>query len=251
MNGICFSLTSFASPHTTKTQTPWIIDTCATDHMVCNTSYFSSITSTHSLAVKLSNGSFVSVTHLSTVHITLTLVLHNVLCVPFFTFNLILAKQLTSYLSCCFVFLSHFCFLQDLWTWTTTGMGEMKHGLYYLLAEAFPPPTLFDYFSLSLHKIISISTVFWQFDLVSDLWHCRIGHTPISKLLVIKDPMIKHHIFSISDTSPCHICPIAKHHWLSLLISTHKSTTPFALVHCDILGPNSWKPMMDPSIFFL
>lgn len=191
MNGTCFSLTSFIFAQTTETPSPWIIDTGATDHMVCNTSHFSSITFKISLVVKLPNGDSVPTTHLGTIQITCTLILHNVICVSFFIFNLNSTKQLTSTLSCCFVLLSQFCFMQDLLTLTTIGMSEMKGGLYHLLDAPVSSLALLDCFYFSLHKKISNSTVSKQSNLASNLWHYRMGHIPISKLLVIKDPMIK------------------------------------------------------------
>lgn len=72
----------------------WLIDTGATDHMICSTSFFSSITSTVSFVVKLPNGQTAPVSHIGTVHINSQLTLHNVLCVPSFYFNLISVKQL-------------------------------------------------------------------------------------------------------------------------------------------------------------
>ncbi|KAG7996907.1 hypothetical protein I3843_01G184400 [Carya illinoinensis] len=160
MNGNSFCFTSSIQTSHTNTHSPWIIDTGATDHMICNTSFFSSITSHVSFKIKLPNGHTAPATHIGTVHLTPTLILHNVLCVPSFTFNLISAKQLTSSLSCCFVFLSQFCFLQDLLSWTTIGMGEIKDGLYQLLAEPMSPSALLDHFSFSLHKTISVSASF-------------------------------------------------------------------------------------------
>lgn len=44
--------------------TPWIIYTEATDHTLCSTRFFSSITFTIHSSVKLPNGSLVSVTHI-------------------------------------------------------------------------------------------------------------------------------------------------------------------------------------------
>lgn len=238
MNGIISCLTSFTPMHI-PTHTPWIIDTGATDHMICSTTSFSSITSQVSFVVKLPNGHTAPVTHIGTVHINKTLTLNNVLCVPSFHFNLISVKQLTNSLSCCFIFLSPFCFIQDLLSWTTIGMGEIKNGLYHLLAEPVSPTALIDHFSTYLHKNIFVSATFKNVDLVSDLWHCRLGHTPLSRLHVISDSLIKNHVSDISNTNPCFVCPLAKHHKLPFSVSSHKSKAIFELIHCDIWGPNS------------
>ena len=73
----------------TFTGIDWIIDTRATDHMVHSISVFSSITSLSNTYVYLPNGERALVTHIGTIHLTEKLILHNVLCVPSFSFNLI------------------------------------------------------------------------------------------------------------------------------------------------------------------
>jgi hypothetical protein len=84
----------------------WIIDTGATDHMVCSLSFFTTIIATISKFVKLPNGQLALVTHIGTVRISASLILTDVLCVHSFSFNLISASKLTKfffllpYLSC-------------------------------------------------------------------------------------------------------------------------------------------------------
>ena len=95
----------------------WVLDTGATDHIVHFFKLFTKITSSISSFVQLPNGERVVVTHIGTIQVTTSLVLGNVLCVPAFTFNLISMSQLTKSLSCCFVFLSNLCFIQDLSCW--------------------------------------------------------------------------------------------------------------------------------------
>ncbi|KAG7987939.1 hypothetical protein I3843_03G159600 [Carya illinoinensis] len=102
MNGI------FLSSHTNS---PWLIDTGAIDHMICSASFFSSITSSVSFVVKLPNDQTAPISHIGTVYINSKLTLHNVLCVPPFHFNLISVKQLINSFSCCVLFLSQFCFI--------------------------------------------------------------------------------------------------------------------------------------------
>jgi hypothetical protein len=94
----------------------WIIDIGATDHMVSSISFFTSITTMVSKKVKLRNGSFTKVTHIGTVKISVTFTLTNVLCVPYFSFDLIFASKLTRNVKCCLIFLAGFCFIQNLLT---------------------------------------------------------------------------------------------------------------------------------------
>jgi hypothetical protein len=130
MSGIATCLSSSTHKVFDITNVPWIIDTGATDHMICSTVFFTQITATVSYNVKLPNGQEIPVTHIDTVKLSNLITLENVLCVPSFTFNLLSAPTLTKSICCCFIFLSNVCFLQDLMSWTTIGLGEMKNGLY-------------------------------------------------------------------------------------------------------------------------
>ena len=67
----------------------WIIDIGATDHIVHSVSQLTTITSIVNTYVYLPNGDQALDTHVGTVHISSTLVLKDVLCVPSFGFNLI------------------------------------------------------------------------------------------------------------------------------------------------------------------
>ena len=85
--------------------------------MVHSLTLFTSITSTVQISVKLPNGDVAKVTHIGTVQFSSTLILENVLCIPTFSFNLIFISKLTQSPTCCCIFLSHYCFIQDLQPW--------------------------------------------------------------------------------------------------------------------------------------
>ena len=110
----------------------WVIDTGATDHMVHSVSCFTSITAILNTFVNLPNGESALVTHIGTVEISTKLVLHNVLCVPSFTFNLLSLSKLDKSISCCLMFFETLCFIQDLAHWSTIGLGKEYKGLYLL-----------------------------------------------------------------------------------------------------------------------
>ena len=82
----------------------WVIDTGATDHIVHFVHLFTEFT-TVSCVVALPNGETAMVTHIGSITLSSTLILHSVLCVPSFSFNLLLVSQLTKSCSCCLVFL--------------------------------------------------------------------------------------------------------------------------------------------------
>ena len=106
--------------------TDWILDSGATDHMVHSIFFFKTITSTIQISVRLPNGDMAKVTHIGIVQVSASLILENVLCIPSFSFNLVSISKLTQNLSCCCIFLSHYCFIQDLQLWRMIRLGRSK-----------------------------------------------------------------------------------------------------------------------------
>ncbi|KAL4650764.1 hypothetical protein ACB092_01G111800, partial [Castanea dentata] len=110
----------------------WVMDIGASDHIVCSISLFQSYTTVSHCVVELPNGESAHVTHIGIVKLSNFLILEHVLCVPSFSFNLLFVSQLTQRLPLCLVFLSQYCFIQDLSCWKTIGVGEVHNGLYLL-----------------------------------------------------------------------------------------------------------------------
>jgi hypothetical protein len=225
----------FSSCHTSIASTPhtWIIDTGATDHMINSISLFTSITANISTKVKLPNGQFALVTHIGTVKISAHLTLTNVLCVPSFSFNLLSVSKLVRSFNCCFLFYANYCFIQNLTTWMTIGVGREANGLFYLLDNPdmlskadssckFPVPFQFS------ATVKSVST---------DIWHYRLGHLSPSRLQFLHSN--NQHISCDLISTPCTICPLAKQKRLPFPHSVTVSTSIFDLIHCDIWGPFS------------
>lgn len=73
----------------------WILDSRASDHIICSLDYFTTCTKVKELNIKLPNGDYVPVSHIGTVKIA-SLLLLNVLYMPIFNFNLISVSKLTS-----------------------------------------------------------------------------------------------------------------------------------------------------------
>jgi hypothetical protein len=217
---------------------PWIVDTGATDHMVCSVSFFTHITAIISTNVQLPNGAIASVTHIGTIKISETLVLTDVLCVPSFNFNLISASKLIKSLCCCLIFLSNYCFIQTLSPWKTIGLGKEHNGLYYLqISDSVHADSTPRVFSTS----VKIPSSF------ADIWHYRLGHPSSSRISLIHNlvPSIP-----FDSNNVCTVCPIAKQHRLPFLHSNSVSCNPFELIHCDIWGPFSTNSI-NGSRFFL
>ena len=92
----------------------WVLDTGAIDHFVCLVDLLTSITAIRQSLVQLPNEESAQVTHIGTVTLSPSLILKNVLCVPSFSFNLFSISSLTHSQPYCCVFLSAYCFIQDL-----------------------------------------------------------------------------------------------------------------------------------------
>ena len=66
----------------------WVIDTGATEHIMHSVHLLSEFIAV-SCVVKLPNGETAMVTHIGSITLSSNLILHNVLCVPSFSFNLL------------------------------------------------------------------------------------------------------------------------------------------------------------------
>lgn len=159
----------------------WIIDTGATDHMVCSISLFTSITALVSHRVKLPNGDFAEVTHIGTIQISEHLTLTNVLCVPSFSFNLISTSTLIKNINCCVIFLTGFCFIQNLHTWRTIGLGREHGGLFHLLQVSKGS------ISIPISHFISALVSNNVKDVSLDIWHFRLGHLSQSRMSLLPE----------------------------------------------------------------
>ena len=107
----------------------WVIDTRATDHIVCSMDLLTSITTISHTMVQLPNGEAAIVTHVGSVQLSSHITLTNILCVPSFSFNLLSVSSITKTQPLCLVFLSTYCFIQDLTNWSMIGVGQMFDGL--------------------------------------------------------------------------------------------------------------------------
>ena len=66
---------------------------------------------------------------------------------------------------------------------------------------------------------------------VSELWHCRLGHSSSQHMTCIPALPCK------APTSICTVCPQAKQHRSSFPLSTIRANKVFELLHVDIWGP--------------
>lgn len=212
-----------ATPY--KSSTVWILDSGATDHMVCSLSSFSSFLNAVNTFVHLPNGNSVPVTYTGLVSISPDITLHNVLYVPSFNFNLISTSKLTAASHIGLIFLSNKCLIQDLHAWRTIEVANQKDGLYLLdISSVSLPTAVFN----------SADSTCLSFLANNSLWHLRLGHMSQSRMSLLQNviPIVKE-----SSQLQCEICPLAKQHRSPFPISSIKTSQPFAVVHCDIWGP--------------
>lgn len=218
----------------------WIIDSGASSHVCSDLAMFTSLSPVTSVSVSLPNGIQVPITHTGTIHITSALILHNVLLVPDFHFNLISVSCLTKTLNCAAHFFPIGCLLQDLTRGLMIGKGSLYNNL-YILDKASPP-------SVSLASSVSTSssvaspalpTAFCGSLLDEEqLWHHRLGH-PSSNVLRKVSSSLPSFKTNVSDNSHCTICPLAKQKRLAFVSNNNLASQPFDLIHLDVWGPFS------------
>ncbi|CAA0831749.1 Unknown protein, partial [Striga hermonthica] len=109
-----------------------ILDTGATDHMVCDASFFTSLKPDDDVKINLPNGNTTNACAIGQINLSSHLVLHNALYVSNFSFNLIFVSKLVSTTNCMIQFLSSHCILQDLTTLKMIGSVDLTDGLYHL-----------------------------------------------------------------------------------------------------------------------
>ena len=114
-------------------QSPWIIDSGASDHIAGNSSLFSSLSPPKiPHFITLADGSRVAATRISHVSPTSSLSLNSVLLIPGCPFNIISLSQLTRSHNCSVTFDANSFVIQERGTGRTIGVGHESHGLYYL-----------------------------------------------------------------------------------------------------------------------
>lgn len=221
-------LSAYNAKHHGVITASWILDTGATDHMVCSSSIFSSNTTFVSFSVTLPNGDMASVSHVGTIKFIDPIILENVLCVPLFSFNLISARKITQSLNCCLILLSKTCFIHDLSTWTMAGMDKMHQGLYHLLQKKTCPSALTNTLALIFIKLLLLLSIVNNSEEL-DLWHYRLGHSSYPTL----------HLSGSSTTNKklCLVYSLANLHKFFFPSSKRRSEKCFELVHCDLWGP--------------
>jgi hypothetical protein len=216
----------------------WAIDTRAIDHMVTSTQFFTTMTTVTNVAVTLPNGFTVMVTHIGSIQLTSSLLLHDVLCVPSFDFNLISVSKIISIMPCCIIFLSNLCFIQDLQQWKMIGLGKQRGGLHILQQSSspcLPAPQVLST-CIDSNKTLYSSNYVRHSNDSFHVWHCRLGH-PSSTRMSFISKFLTFVSGSVNSIHDCKICPLAKQKRLPFPNNNNLSTSAFDILHVDIWGP--------------
>ncbi|XP_048496206.1 uncharacterized protein LOC125495508 [Beta vulgaris subsp. vulgaris] len=206
----------------------WIIDTGCSHHVTGDISHLRDIVSIVDCLVGLPNGATVLATRSGTVHLSDTLVLHDVLYVPNLQCNLISVTQLSDTLSCFVTFSTNICAIQDLHSRALIGTGERQDGLYYFRQH---------------HSALAVSVPSSAASTLA-LWHSRLGHPFEAVVKLLPFVSSSPHL-----DKGCNVCHKAKQPKCSFSVSDTKASRIFEMVHCDLWGPYS-KPSSCGSRYF-
>nr|KYP72048.1 hypothetical protein KK1_011334 [Cajanus cajan] len=204
--------------HSTANQSPWIIDSGASDHITGNNSMFSSMSPLKSPhLITLADGSRIAPKGIGQVSLSPslnqrlykhTLNLNSILFIPNCPFNLISLSQLTKSLNCSVTFNAESFVIQECGTGQKIGAGHESSGLYYF--ETQPP--------VSCLAVLS-----------PKLLHDRLGHPSLSKLKLLV-PSLKN-----LEELGCESCQLGKHVRSSFPKRTDKRCNSiFTTIHSDI-----------------
>ncbi|KAG7544005.1 Zinc finger CCHC-type [Arabidopsis thaliana x Arabidopsis arenosa] len=206
----------------------WIIDSGATSHVCSDLGFFNETVTVSGVTVSLPNDTRVDITHCGSVQLSSSLVLHDVLHVPSFKFNLISVSSLLKHNQLSAHFYPDFCFIQESIQGLMIGRGVLLHNLYILQLDAS---------SSTQHLSPASSHFSGSLAVDGHLWHQRLGHPSSDKLKVLSGTlsMSKNSVLQ----SHCSICPLAKQKRLSFESNNNQSSLPFELIHLDVWGPFS------------
>jgi len=137
----------------------WILYSEASDHICSSLNWFTTYYTIEPTNVKLPNNNIVVTNIASTINLTPHLVLHRVLYLKDFSFNLISVSKLCSSSNCILHFFDKYCELQDMTSHKKIGLAYLREGLYKLKLEDSIPRTMCNT-PFSQHKNFIIKSKF-------------------------------------------------------------------------------------------
>lgn len=161
----------------------WIVDSGASAHIACSLQFFTSYKLVNNKSVTLPNKTAVPINAIGTVTLARDLVLHNVLYIPHFTFNLLSVSALLTDNFLSVTFFKTYFLIQEVHSSKKIGKGDLLEGLYVLTFKDIFSNTHFTQCNTShiplhrsaLHSVVTqVSHSAYN---NATLWHSRFGHT--------------------------------------------------------------------------
>jgi transposase InsO family protein len=203
------------------TNSEWIIDSGATDHMTFDETEIKEVTKPRKKEILNANGVAYPVSGSGNIQLSKSLTLTNALVVPSLSTKLISVGQLADELNCVVMMYPNFCVFQNILTKEIIGRGIRKGRLYHLEDMTIGQANIADSDSKRISKI-------W-------MWHKRLGHPSFSYMSKLLPSLFSD--FDIS-TLHCETCIQAKSHRVSYKTSLSKCNEPIVLIHSDVWGPS-------------
>ena len=236
----------------------WILDSGASDHIVCSIKFFTTVIPINDAFVYLPNGVAVPATHRGNVQFSDDMMLTDVLLVPSFTFNLVSISCLSKASGLSLFFHNGLCVIQGFPHLKRIGTAKLSNGLYILqrspssgyhhnqsntsITEERQPLITAAIPASLKHSVFSFSRVKHTID----PWHYRLGHIGSKCLQTLSRT---NDTIQIQREFHCSICPCAKQKRLPFPTSSTVYTKPFQLVSMDIWGPSTIKSISGHNYF--
>ena len=205
----------------------WINDTGAMDHMTFDSRQVSPLKSSSQNSVSTANGTSIPIIGEGSLSLTNTLNLDSVLVVPSLNYNLFSVSQTTA-LFCVVIFWPEFCVFKDIRTRQTIGCGVRRGKLYYLDLVSKSSDEFRQALKVegSEKKKKKQESEIW-------LWHRRMGHASFGYMKKLFPSLFAN--FDVSSFK-CDVCELAKNHRASFPLTLNKSPVPFMIIHFDVWG---------------
>lgn len=196
---------------------------------------------THPIVVSLPNGQHISIFFTRQIPLIDNIVLDEVLYVPSFKFNLLSVSRLTRQLNYSISFSESNCYMQGCSLRKPLEIGSSQRGLYIFPSCSL---TVSNYSTKSTisssnsSSCVSNSQIVNTINCISScnadafLWHCRLGHLPMTMLKTLSICTVNADDQFFSD-----VCFKAKQHRLPFPHSKIHIKRKFELIHIDIWGP--------------
>lgn len=216
------------------TNISWIMDSGATDHIFSNRDLFSSFQSLiQPHYIGLPDGHHAIVSFVGDIHLHDSIVLHGVLYVPSFKYNLLSIPKFTRQLHTFVIFTDEHRLMQGPSSKNDLPLGVFGNKINDLYVfDHRTIKTSLSFCSLVFPYVSSFNVINKSSNTL--LWHRRLGHVPLNKLRQLSLISSQCNDFTFDS---CITCSQAKKTRLSFPKSQSSSHQSFDLIHIDVWGP--------------